>query len=642
MVYATNSAGYQAIPTEQPLAEELYADVSPIDAGLAARAKSAALRAYADAAAKSFAGRGELSSDLEAINQLEDFNYSPAALEYLQNYQNALTGYAGPYSLSSMDLNKSGPQTGAAMPYTSGYLEQAAARGDPMDRMYASFDPETGTSATRSSNTIQFDPNAEYRVIDRSTGKVLHTGTGYEAGAKIAELTKGIYGEKGGQADWDVQRNDGGSWSSVRDQDPETSGFGTFLKMALPILTGGTLAPLMGGGALGAGLATAAGSAGAGALMGDSLGDILKSAALSGVTAGALQGIMPAGPSGTPVNTAHTGIANAIGGGANNAITVLGNLASRAAPSVAGGITNALASTGSNPVNNPPAGALESAFDGILVKGTPSANFAAPPGSLVPGFPSTLQGALSAAQPGPVNYADQMPVDEIVAKAPRKPDTGLSDLGKAVAAGAAATGLGVAAGTSGGATSGAGGEAASAAGGGGLGLGFSDYLQLAGLGLSALGGGGGGSGSAGKIPGGAFGSLNPLFSKTLPQANLPGAGDLTPRTMPVQDWNTYAMRPEQSFFNYVPQNPQGFADGGGVEGPGTGRSDSIPAVLSDGEYVIDAETVALLGDGSPKAGADRLDNFRVNIRKHKGRDLSRGKISPDAKRPEQYFSGGLA
>jgi hypothetical protein len=74
-----------------------------------------------------------------------------------------------------------------------------------------------------------------------------------------------------------------------------------------------------------------------------------------------------------------------------------------------------------------------------------------------------------------------------------------------------------------------------------------------------------------------------------------------------------------------------------VGGPGTGRSDSIDAKLSDGEYVIDAETVALLGDGSSKAGAKRLDQFRANIRKQKGRELAKGKFSPDAKRPEQYL-----
>lgn len=96
----------------------------------------------------------------------------------------------------------------------------------------------------------------------------------------------------------------------------------------------------------------------------------------------------------------------------------------------------------------------------------------------------------------------------------------------------------------------------------------------------------------------------------------------------------------------------GFAKGGStsrpsrksfaVEGAGTGRSDDIPAVLSDGEYVIDAETVALLGDGSSKAGAKKLDELRVNVRKHKGRNLAKGKFSANAKRPEKYLSGGRA
>lgn len=74
-----------------------------------------------------------------------------------------------------------------------------------------------------------------------------------------------------------------------------------------------------------------------------------------------------------------------------------------------------------------------------------------------------------------------------------------------------------------------------------------------------------------------------------------------------------------------------------VQGGGTGRSDSINARLSDGEYVIDAETVAMLGDGSSKAGAKKLDQFRANIRKQKGKALAKGKFSPDAKRPEEYI-----
>jgi hypothetical protein len=77
-----------------------------------------------------------------------------------------------------------------------------------------------------------------------------------------------------------------------------------------------------------------------------------------------------------------------------------------------------------------------------------------------------------------------------------------------------------------------------------------------------------------------------------------------------------------------------------VKGAGTGRSDEIPALLSDGEYVIDAETVAMLGDGSSKAGAKRLDDFRVKVRQHKGRNLAKGRFSDNAKRPENYLSGG--
>ena len=78
----------------------------------------------------------------------------------------------------------------------------------------------------------------------------------------------------------------------------------------------------------------------------------------------------------------------------------------------------------------------------------------------------------------------------------------------------------------------------------------------------------------------------------------------------------------------------GYADGGG-----SGRDDTIPAKLSDGEYVMDAETVALLGDGSSKEGARRLDAMRSQIRKQKGTALAKGKFSPDAKSPLTYLQG---
>lgn len=78
---------------------------------------------------------------------------------------------------------------------------------------------------------------------------------------------------------------------------------------------------------------------------------------------------------------------------------------------------------------------------------------------------------------------------------------------------------------------------------------------------------------------------------------------------------------------------------GPVAGPGTGRSDDIDARLSDGEYVIDAESVALLGDGSTAAGAEVLDNMIAQIRAHKGKTLAKGKFSPAAKSPMQYILG---
>jgi hypothetical protein len=92
-------------------------------------------------------------------------------------------------------------------------------------------------------------------------------------------------------------------------------------------------------------------------------------------------------------------------------------------------------------------------------------------------------------------------------------------------------------------------------------------------------------------------------------------------------------------------NVQNMAQGGlnalsrFVRGGGTGRSDEINAKLSDGEYVIDAETVAMLGDGSSKAGAQRLDKMRESVRQHKGKALSKGKFSPDAKSPLTYLKG---
>lgn len=79
-----------------------------------------------------------------------------------------------------------------------------------------------------------------------------------------------------------------------------------------------------------------------------------------------------------------------------------------------------------------------------------------------------------------------------------------------------------------------------------------------------------------------------------------------------------------------------------VKGPGDGTSDSIPARLANGEYVIDAQTVSMLGNGDNGSGAKQLDAFRENIRKHKGAALAKGKMAPDIHHNLMKYMGGAA
>jgi len=88
----------------------------------------------------------------------------------------------------------------------------------------------------------------------------------------------------------------------------------------------------------------------------------------------------------------------------------------------------------------------------------------------------------------------------------------------------------------------------------------------------------------------------------------------------------------------IVQGRQDYREGAYVQGQGDGQSDDIPAMLADGEYVIDAETVAQLGNGSNKAGAKMLDGFRENIRAHK-RNTPTHKIPPKSKSPLAYLKG---
>jgi hypothetical protein len=73
-----------------------------------------------------------------------------------------------------------------------------------------------------------------------------------------------------------------------------------------------------------------------------------------------------------------------------------------------------------------------------------------------------------------------------------------------------------------------------------------------------------------------------------------------------------------------------------LDGQGDGRSDHVDAKLSPGEFVMDAETTALAGNGDSEAGARGMEAVRQEIRKQKGKALAKGKFSPNAKSPGYY------
>jgi hypothetical protein len=57
---------------------------------------------------------------------------------------------------------------------------------------------------------------------------------------------------------------------------------------------------------------------------------------------------------------------------------------------------------------------------------------------------------------------------------------------------------------------------------------------------------------------------------------------------------------------------------GKIDGPGTGTSDSIPAMLSDGEFVLTAKAVKGAGKGSRREGAKKLYRMMHALEKKAG------------------------
>jgi hypothetical protein len=529
-----------------------------------------------------------------------------------------------------------------------------------------------------STGFVPLDPNAQYRFInEKGKDRVLYTGAGEEGLKNVYSMAQDLSATKGKKANWGVEMLDPatGQWSRVADDDPAKSTLskiGKVVGTALPIATalipglqflgpiattalaggagaalagrdplkgavmgglsaagGQLLGPALQGAGLGANAATALGTGLGTTAGGLATGQNLKNALLGGVAAGGLsflggELLGPKTPDGTLVGKDVSGIAADMA--AKEAAQGLGGALGNAGAGAAGGLGDLLVTAANRGV----APNLGTTRLPINVGGAPAApgdlTVTAAPKQPPVNLGAGVAGALPSLLPG--GATDTTALEKDFDKALDDKNTTLDDI--------------------------------------------VNYLRLGGLGLGLVGdlfGGGGSGAKQGTIPAGLFGGTgSSTFNKPLPAPSMPGlAAGAGPRTAAdlggqglasTQDYYRYGYGPEQSFRSNIPAGPrntstaytgyevpfkglENMAEGGyAVGGPGDGRDDKIPAMLSDGEYVIDAETVAMLGNGSTKAGADALDKFRVNIRKHKGRALSKGKFSDNAKKPEQYLKKG--
>jgi hypothetical protein len=562
-------------------------------------------------------------------------------------------------------------------------------------RTYGSETDRNNPNDVTERSTFAVDPTASYRLVDNKTGQVISAASSPAEVAALVDRANAMSAASGKKADWSLQASTPVAagdpnapikqgWNTVARDEPSKLMDGTLgavMDVALPVLAS---AIVPGAGFLGTILPAAGASAASSALQDRSLKETAIRAAMAGAGAGlgekfispALNAFL------NPVAQTASGAltqtaAQTLGQGAGDIVVraipqIVSGLSSAAGSALGNVASNLATSQPSAPVNQPTSPEL------VLTGNRLTTPFVSATTNLL--NPARFLGGENVRNVQPEQTSDNTDTakDELIVTA-REPTGNLAYIPSLVDDAMQAEMAGKTTPPPKSAI-----EKINDIG---------DYVKLAGLGTTLIGGlfGGGGGGTSGvRYPGAGTGTLNPLYSAKLPAPNMPGAaGNFAVRPQTdfgvvngqPRDWTKYGFGPEASFFNYVPQpgearvatpmpaptaNPSSapamyipddmrFSQGGSfaakhggssnrtefaVSGPGTGRSDDIPAMLSDGEYVMDAETVALLGDGSPKAGAEALDRLRVNLRKHKGQKLAKGEFSVNAKQPERYLAGG--
>ena len=141
--------------------------------------------------------------------------------------------------------------------------------------------------------------------------------------------------------------------------------------------------------------------------------------------------------------------------------------------------------------------------------------------------------------------------------------------------------------------------------------------------------------------------------------NVPGQPQTTKKNMPINTADIYdeelqpAPEEEESLYGASggavtsffaqggqPQAPMFFSEGGANyvnTGSGThGTEDGVDAKLAEGEFVVPADVVAALGNGSNEAGAGALQKLVESVRQEK-QSSSPDQLPPDAKSPLEYL-----
>lgn len=130
--------------------------------------------------------------------------------------------------------------------------------------------------------------------------------------------------------------------------------------------------------------------------------------------------------------------------------------------------------------------------------------------------------------------------------------------------------------------------------------------------------------------------MPPQAPQMLPQGAMPPQGMPPQQNAPI---NPLALKAAHNIGMAIGQHLRSRmkTPPGQVHGQGGGQDDAIPAKLSDGEFIMPADVVSKLGDGSSDAGGKRLMGAVHKIRAH----TATKNFPPKARNPLTYMKKGM-